>query len=376
MKYFPIVFSITLSFLNATGAWMMSQRTHGELKWNTIATEHFDIHYHTGIRDIAVKGASMAEQIRPVLMQQMGLDTLRRLDIAFTTEDEILNGFATPGNYTVIWVDQNDAGLWTGDEKWLRTVLAHELQHLVYFNTVKGPWWLPEPMNSLVTGVPGWVVEGLAEYYTEKWRPFRFDISHKGHVIRNTVHRIQDPHNDGFSKSLYLADRFGDSTITKILNHRNKAGFLYFESSFKKYTGIKLKQFNEDWRRHMNTFFYGQRAQKERLEDVGKVHKLPMKRVAAFDYFPDTMRIAMIGQMSKGQRDLSLAVATRDTAKERKIWKKRVKKADKKEEKPKKVRPKWKLKELDHGIFGELIINLDVSPDNTSIVYPKYRYGG
>ena len=48
----------------------------------------------------------------------------------------------------------------------------------------------------------------------------------------------------------------------------------------------------------------------------------------------------------------------------------------KKGEKPKKVRPKWKLKELDHGIFGELIINLDVSPDNTSIVYPKYRYGG
>ena len=129
-------------------------------------------------------------------------------------------------------------------------------------------------------------------------------------------HRIQDPHNDGFSKSLYLADRFGDSTITKILNHRNKAGFLYFESSFKKHTGIKLKQFNEDWRRHMNTFFYGQRAQKERLEDVGKVHALPMKRVAAFDVFNDTMRIAMIGLMSKGQRDLSLVVATRDTAKE------------------------------------------------------------
>ena len=174
---------------------MMSQRSHGELKWNTISTDHFDIHYHDGIKDIAVVGASMAEQIRPVLMQQMGLDTLPRLDIAFTTEDEILNGFAMPGNYTVIWVDQNDAGLWTGDEKWLRTVLAHELQHLIFFNTVKGPWWLPEPMNSLVAGVPGWVVEGLAEYYTEKWRPLRFDISHKGHVIRNTVHKIQDPHN-------------------------------------------------------------------------------------------------------------------------------------------------------------------------------------
>ena len=53
-----------------------------------------------------------------------------------TEEDEIMNGFAVPANYTIIWVDQNDAALWSGDEKWLRTVLAHELQHLVFFNTI------------------------------------------------------------------------------------------------------------------------------------------------------------------------------------------------------------------------------------------------
>ncbi len=100
-----------------------------------------------------------------------------------------------------------------------------------------------------------------------------------------------------------------------------------------------------------------------------------MKRASAFDYFSDTTRIAMIGRLSKGQRDLSLVVATRDTAKEKKVWEKRVKKAEEKGEKPKKVRPKWKLKELDHGIFGEMTMNLDVSPDNSFIVYPKYRYG-
>jgi len=370
------LFIITLFFINslmATGAWMFTGRTHPELKWHTIETDHFDVHYHEEIRDIAVKGASIAEQVRPILMEQMGIDTLRRLDIVFTSEDEVLNGFAMPSNHTVIWVDQNDAALWVGDEKWLRTVLAHELQHLVYFNTIKT--WLPEPMNALVAGVPGWIVEGLAEYYTEKWRPFRYDISHKAHVINNTVHKIPDPHNDGFSKSLYLAERFGDSTIVKILNERNKLGLLDFKESFKKHTGIKLKQFNEDWRRHMNTFFYGQRAQKERVEEIGRVNKLPLKKVATFDYFPDSMRIAMVGRMSKGQGDLSLVVATRDTAKENKIWKKRVEKAEKKGTKPKKVKPKWKLKEYDSGIFGELIQNLDVSPDGKYIVYPKYRFG-
>mgnify|MGYP007000375117 len=81
----------------------------------------------------------------------------------------------------------------------------------------------------------------------------------------------------------YLADRFGDSTIAKILNHRNKLKYLDFKQSFKKHTGISLKQFNEDWRRQMNTFYFSQRSQKEKLEEVGSIRKLPLKRVEAFD---------------------------------------------------------------------------------------------
>ena len=133
-KILIAIFSIlSISTLSGMGTWIFNNRSHGELKWSTIQTENFDVHYHDGIREIAVKGASMAEQIRPVLMKQMGIKNLPRLDIAFTAEDEVLNGFAVPADYTIIWVDQNDAALWNGDEKWLRTVLAHELQHLVYF---------------------------------------------------------------------------------------------------------------------------------------------------------------------------------------------------------------------------------------------------
>ena len=55
-----------------------------------------------------------------------------------------------------------------------------------------------------------------------------------------------------------------------------------------------------------------------------------MKRALAFDYFSDTTRIAMIGRLSKGQRDLSLVVATRDTAKEKKVWEKGLKRQKKK----------------------------------------------
>ena len=160
MKHTLIIYLLIQTILSAIGSWSVNNRSHPELKWKTIKTENFDIHYHEGIRDIALSGASIAEQVRPTLIKQMSLDSLPRLDIVFTSEDEVLNGFAMPSNNTIIWVDQNDAALWNGDEKWLRTVLAHELQHLVYFNTVKGPWWLPFPMGYLFNGVPSWFVEG------------------------------------------------------------------------------------------------------------------------------------------------------------------------------------------------------------------------
>ena len=126
----------------------------------------------------------------------------------------------------------------------------------------------------------------------------------------------------------------------------------------------------------MNTFYFSQRSQKERLEDVGTVKKLPLKIVEAFDYFQDTNSVAMIGRLTRGQYDQSIVIATRDTIQERKVRKKRLKQSKKTGKKAKKVRAKWKIKELDNGRFGNSFFpSLDVSPDGEMIVYPKYGYG-
>ena len=55
---------------------MFSNRTHPELKWETIKTENFNIHYHSDIYEIAIKGANIAEKVRPILMEQVGLEEL------------------------------------------------------------------------------------------------------------------------------------------------------------------------------------------------------------------------------------------------------------------------------------------------------------
>ena len=163
-----------LTTISAQSTWIMSGRVHPELKWETISTAHFNIHFHQGIEDIAKDGAVLAEHYRPTRLKQMELDTIPKIDIIFTTEDEIMNGFAMPSYQTFIWVDQNDAAIWLEKGKWLEQVLAHELQHLVYFHKIKT--WMPQPFGYLFSGLPAWVAEGLAEYETESWRPYRADL--------------------------------------------------------------------------------------------------------------------------------------------------------------------------------------------------------
>ena len=373
--------------------WQWTGRTHGELDWTTIETEHYRIHHHQGIEEIAREGASIAEQVRPVLLQQMNLEDIPVIDIIFTTEDEIMNGFAMWTNTTFIWVDQNDAAIWLEDEKWLYQVLSHELQHIVFFNRIKT--WLPQPWSYLLSKVPGWVVEGLAEYETERWRPYRADISHKYHVLKNKMDKM-DPHHDGYSKLLYWSERFGDSTIVKTLSDRNNFGLFNFEEAFKKNTGITVDQFNEDWRRHMNTYYYGYRSQKEAIEEIGKVVTLPIEKLSAFSFYTDSTQIAITGLGDKGQGDMSLYILERDTTKERESREERKKdkeepekEADKElgffaklfgkdekegEEQEKKPKPIiiWEKKEVDFGFFHKY---MNWSYDGRKLVYAKYHFG-
>ncbi|MBC8346570.1 MAG: PD40 domain-containing protein [Candidatus Marinimicrobia bacterium] len=382
MKRFLITIFSILTIAGAQSTWMFSGRVHPELKWQTISTKHFNIHYHQGIDEIAKEGAVIAEHVRPTLLTQMDLDTIPKIDIIFTSEDEIMNGFALWTYQTFIWVDQNDAAIWLEKGKWLEQVLSHELQHIVLLHKIKS--WMPEPWGNLFSGMPGWVVEGTAEYETESWRPYRADLSHKIHILKNKTDKM-DPHHDGFSKMLYWADRFGDSTITKTLAYRNNIKLFDFDSGFKKATGITVDQFNEDWRRHMNTYYYGFRSQKESYKEIGDIISLPIKKLQSFHFFDDSSKIVLIGKDDKDQFDTSFIIAKRDTAKEIKQfekWEKRIEKLEKKKKKSKKdsltinkpfkEKVLWKKEEVDYGRFHN---SLSWSSNGKKIAYAKYHFG-
>ncbi|MBC8374459.1 MAG: PD40 domain-containing protein [FCB group bacterium] len=314
-----VIFAYTQS-VSAQNMWMWNQRTHPELKWQTLETEHFNIHYHQGLESIAEKGALIAEQTYQPIMDQLQVKDFGKTDIVFSAEDEIMNGFAMPSNQIFIWVSQNDvAGHFGGSDKWLKLVVTHEFQHVVQFQA-HGTW------AGIFGGItiPSWWIEGMAEYMTEVWRVGRSDSRMKIHTYRNTMNQL-DAHDDGYAKVLYLAWKYGDSTLVKISNHRlyllkeqEKYPYWYdFKAAFKDATGQSLADFDEEWRRAMNTYYYGYKAQKETMGEVGE--PLPLKgftRVQSASISPDTVTIAVVGRRDKKMRDYGLYMQSTDSTRE------------------------------------------------------------
>tara|TARA_Y100001970_G_scaffold273445_1_gene371688 strand:- start:2807 stop:5809 length:3003 start_codon:yes stop_codon:yes gene_type:complete len=369
--YKLIIFTIFCVPLSANThselTWMMSGRTHSELTWYTIKTKNFNVHYHKEIEDIAKAGANISEQVLPILMKQLNIDDIPRIDIILTSEDEVMNGFAIDINSTFIWVDQNDASIWIENGKWLEQVIAHELQHIVFFNKIKT--WLPKPYNLMTNpDIPGWFVEGIAEYYTERWRPYRSEIKHKYHVMTNSTSNM-DPHHDGYSKIKLMAELYGDSSIVNLLEHRTeKLKLFQFGDAFKHATGISVNEFNEQWRRTMNTYYYGFRAQKETYEDAGEILKLPIKKlstlVGGFKFTNDSLHVAMIGKDDKNQYYSSLIMGIIDSTSLNKEDSKNLN-----DEKKQKI--KYKKNEID---FGKFHPSINWSDNNRYLAYSKYHY--
>ncbi|NNF59244.1 MAG: hypothetical protein HKN04_13495 [Rhodothermaceae bacterium] len=286
-------------------------RNHPELDWQVAETEHFRIMYPQRLAGIEAEAAAIAEESYAVLSENFGGVTFDdKLRIYLSDEDEIANGTAWPvgAGFTTIWVHVNEAAeIWTGDVKWLRKVLAHELAHLFHFRAVRSPIGLLQ--NLVATPFPRSWTEGLAQYQTEDWDAQRGD-----RWLRTAVFEDRLNPDDGASlyngrllyalgnsQVRYLADRYGDSTIVQILQHREPAlGFHFtrvhdFYDAFEEVVGKPYREFNDEWRRHVNVYYNTMAGQMERLDSLhAEPLKLPGQYVYSLAYSPDTTQIAAV----------------------------------------------------------------------------------
>ena len=297
----------------AQGFQIMSGRNHPELEWRVAETEHFRIIYPQRLAGIETEAAPIAEASYEALSRNLDVTFDRRIDIFLSDEDEITNGFAVPfgTGHTNIWVRLSEYGdLMTGRESWLRSVVAHELAHIFHYQAVLSrPRWL----NFLLTEpLPRFWTEGIAQYETEPWNALRGD-----RWLRTAVLDDQLSYADGRSmwngrllyaignsQLRYLADRYGDSTIVKILHHRKPALFGLarvhdFSTAFAKVTGGSYRDFYDEWRRHVNVYYNTMAGQMELPDSLGgDLLQLPGQYYFDAAFSPDTSAIAVLALTS------------------------------------------------------------------------------
>ena len=246
------------------------------LRFKTIVTKRFDIHFHQGEDEAARRLAALAEAVATDLEPRLGRPRAR-VHVILVDQTDLANGWATPVPYNLIEIvaasPRSESSIGNGSD-WLRLVFIHEYTHVLHLERSRGflgavgrafgrnPFFYP----NLFT--PIWQIEGLATYQesasTREGRIYAGDFRHvmEGAAsagrfagLDRASHAVvqwpggQGPYLYGGFFHRYLATTYGEDSLRKLADAT--AGRLpYFGSgAFKEVYGKSLGALWRDFER-------------------------------------------------------------------------------------------------------------------------------
>ncbi|NOX38700.1 MAG: hypothetical protein GXO78_14315 [Calditrichaeota bacterium] len=274
------------------------QSNHPELRWQTIETEHFLIHYHQGTERTANVVARIAEEVYPHITGLYQYEPPKKVHIIIRDTDDYSNGGAYFfDNKIEIWAENLDYVL-RGTHNWLRDVVTHEFTHIVsiqkslrFSRKIPAGWFqvfgyeevrrpdvvrgFPDVLVSYpISGVniPGWFAEGVAQFQSPS-RRYDYRDSHREMILRDRVMTgklldlkqmsvfgknsvgNESVYNQGFAFVEFLTAQFGDSIVKDIARLASNPFSLKFNQALEKATGVPADQLWATWKTYLeNTY--------------------------------------------------------------------------------------------------------------------------
>lgn len=176
-----------------------------QLAWYTLETEHFNIHYPTGLEPIARRVAQVSEAAHLRLKGPLGYEPSSRVEVLITDTAEFANGFANivPYNAIRLFVSSPDDFSPLNDyDDWYLALVTHEHTHILHIdnaggvatiiNAILGKTYTPNQAQ------PRWLTEGLATLFESgqtgagRLRSSIFDMFMRADVIEDNIAGLDD----------------------------------------------------------------------------------------------------------------------------------------------------------------------------------------
>lgn len=230
-----------------------SQPRDPDLRWRTVETEHFQVHYHEPLGVVARRVASVAEGAHRTLRDVLGHDPDGQTQILLMDHTEGANGSATarPRNEIRLFATAPGDLSTLGDyDDWMTLLVTHEHAHVLHLDNFGG---IPEIINTIFGKIytpnniqPRWFIEGLATYEESRetsggrLRSSMFEMFIRMDTLEDRLLTLDQLSNDvdrwpwgnvwylyGSRFVQFIADRYGHDAIQRILDDYGSATLPY-----------------------------------------------------------------------------------------------------------------------------------------------------
>ncbi|MDA1027589.1 MAG: hypothetical protein O3B41_00835 [Bacteroidetes bacterium] len=274
-----------------------------DLKWYTIETEHFLVHFHSdetgeGSRTARVV-SEIAEDMYGPITDLYDFEMDQKVSFVLKDYEDYSNGAAYFfDNIIEIWAPALNTPF-RGDHNWLRNVISHEFTHMVQvqktmkttrklpfmylqflnYEKVTRPdvlYGFPNVLASYpipILNNPAWLAEGSAQYQRassdyDRWDSHRdmmlrtqilageeLTLAEMGGFYSHTSLMRESVYNHGFAFSLYLANRFGEDGLRTLSAELGKWSNWNFEQAAFDAFGIRGEDIYTEWITSLRAFY-------------------------------------------------------------------------------------------------------------------------
>ncbi|MFQ6104676.1 MAG: DPP IV N-terminal domain-containing protein [Candidatus Glassbacteria bacterium] len=271
---------------------------YNDFDWRIIETEHFQVYYYPGERQLALDAAQMAErgygrlsrilsyEIKhpiPLVVYASHTD-FQQTNITLSLIDEGVGGFTELFKSRVVLP-------FMGSYSQFEHVLVHELVHAFQYDILYGAGVHSLVGNPFVFRPPLWFVEGMAEYlsvgmdnHTEMWLR---DASLGGYLIPlEVLDYVQDIRVYRFGQSVlhFIGQKYGDEKIGEIL--QKSPLYKSLDKAVKSSLGVDMKQLSKMWLEETRKRYLPQIAEYEKPSRYGKELKNHVDDLSNYNLAP------------------------------------------------------------------------------------------